>query len=222
MPEPRGNPSLGRLDVISAGAITHGMLFALLRVPGVDAALRVFDDDEFDWPNLNRYLLGRRSSRGENKAMLLAANSHGDLRIEAVPRRYDDNLATRAQLADRVAIGVDDIPSRWRAQRHAPGAVVVGATSHFEVVVSEHFPGTACAGCLYPDGAGDGRPIPTVSFVSAFAGILQAYRLLDAPRREARQTRAAPVNLAGSELVSELGVMPRRGCSAGCTIATGL
>ena len=35
MPEPTGSRDLGRLDVISAGAITHGMLFALLRVPGL-------------------------------------------------------------------------------------------------------------------------------------------------------------------------------------------
>jgi hypothetical protein len=33
MPEPKGRRDLGRLDVISAAAITHGMLFALLRVP---------------------------------------------------------------------------------------------------------------------------------------------------------------------------------------------
>jgi hypothetical protein len=221
-PEPTGSRDLGRLDVISAGAITHGMLFALLRVPGVDAALRVFDDDVFDWPNLNRYLLGRRSLRGENKAELLAADSRHGLPIQAVPRRFDDELAARAELADRVAIGVDDIPSRWRAQRHAPGIVVVGATSHFEVVVSEHPPGMACAGCLYPDGADDDRPIPTVSFVSAFSGILQAYRLLNRPRSGARQTRAAPVNLAGSDPLSELGVMPRRGCPAGCLAIAGL
>ena len=56
---------------------------------------------------------------------------------QLVARAYDDKLAPRVQLARRVAIGVDDIPSRWRAQRYAPGAVIVGATSHFEVVVSE-------------------------------------------------------------------------------------
>jgi molybdopterin/thiamine biosynthesis adenylyltransferase len=196
------------------------MLFALLRVPDLAAGLRIFDHDEFDWPNLNRYMLGRRSDLGENKAELLAAQVRDNIRIEPVPRAYDDELAPRVQLARRVAIGVDDIPSRWRAQRYAPGAVIVGATSHFEVVVSEHIPGTACAGCLYPDGDDHGRPIPTVSFVSALAGVLQAYRLVDAPRRDARQTRAAPLNLAGSEPLTELGVVARRGCPVPCARST--
>lgn len=175
--EPGAHTTIEQLDVISGGAITHGMLFALLRFPGLDADARVFDDDAFDWPNLNRYLLGRQSSQGENKADLLTAFSLPGLRISAVPSRFDDEVAATIALADTMAVGVDDIWSRWRVQRVAPGHVVVGATSHFEVVVSEHPPAAACARCLYPDGEDDGRPIPTVSFVSAFAGILQAYRL---------------------------------------------
>jgi molybdopterin/thiamine biosynthesis adenylyltransferase len=218
VPEPKASRQIGQLDVISAGAITHGSLFALLRVPGVAADVRVFDDDVFDRPNLNRYLLGRRSWRGVNKAEQLATLSLPSLRIEAVPSRFDDELAEQTVLADTVAIGVDDIPSRWRVQRVAPGHVVVGATSHFEVVVSEHPPGAACARCLYPDGDDDNRPIPTVSFVSAFAGILQAYRLLGNPPPSGRQTRAAPVNLAGAEPLVELGVSARPGCEAGCRI----
>jgi hypothetical protein len=215
VPEPMASRQIGQLDVISGGAITHGLLFALLRVPGVAADVRVFDDDVFDWPNLNRYLLGRRSWRGMNKAELLAAPG---LRIEAVPSRFDEELEAHTALADTVAVGVDDIPSRWRVQRVAPGHVVVGATSHFEVVVSEHPPGAVCARCLYPDGDDDGRPIPTVSFVSAFAGILQAYRLLGNPPPSGRQTRAAPVNLAGAEPLIELGVRARPECEAGCRI----
>lgn len=210
---------LGPLDVISAGAITNGMLFALLRVPGIAAELRIFDKDVFDWPNLNRYLLGRRSLLNQPKALLLERYATPTLQVEGVPARFDDELAGRLQLAPLVAVGVDDIPSRWRAQRAALGTVVVGGTSHFEVVVSEHPPGEPCAGCLYRDGEDDGRPIPTVSFVSAFAGIMQAYCLLASaptPKRPARQFRAAPLNLAGSDPIVEFGVARRAVCPAQC------
>jgi ThiF family len=161
MREPTSTHALERLDVISGGAISHGLLFALLRVPEIEAGLRIFDHDQFDWPNLNRYLLGRRSFQGENKAELLAGFSRPGLDITYVPSRFDDGIAAQVALADSVAMGVDDIPSRWRVQDVAPGLVVVGATSHFEVVVSEHPPNTACARCLYPDGEDeDGRSPP--------------------------------------------------------------
>jgi hypothetical protein len=215
--DPRCAPELGPLDVISAGAITNGMLFALLRVPGLSAAVRVFDQDVFDWPNLNRYPLGSQALVGEPKAPLLERYSTPRLIIESVSARFDDRLATSLKLVPLVAVGVDDIPSRWCVQRAAPGAVVVGGTSHFEVIVSEHPIAEPCAGCLYRDGEDDGRPIPTVSFVSTFAGFLQAYRLLTMQGcTHARQTRAAPLNLAGSQPIIELGVPRRLDCPARC------
>jgi hypothetical protein len=213
---------LGQVDVISAGAISQGMLFALLRLPGVAAQLRIFDHDCLDWPNLNRYPLGSASMLEEPKAELLKRYATSAIGIQSVNEKFDDALAERVTLAPLVAVGVDDIPSRWRAQRFAPGTVVVGGTSHFEVVVSEHPPGEPCAGCLYLD---DDEPpadvappaIPTVSFVSTFAGVLQAQRLLTVGgQTSARQTRAAPLNLAGADPLVELGASYRRPCPAGC------
>ena len=218
VPEPTACSQIGQLDVISGGAITHGSLFALLRVPGVAADVRVFDHDMFDWPEYQPVpaweTVVARGQQGGAAGSLFAAKP----RIEAVPTCFDDELGAKTVLADTVAVGVDDIPSRWRVQRVAPGRVVVGATSHFEVVVSEHPPSAACARCLYPDGDDDNRAIPTVSFVSAFAGILQAYRLLGNSPPSGRQTRAAPVNLAGAEPLIELGVSARPECEAGCRI----
>jgi hypothetical protein len=57
-----------------------------------------------------------------------------------------------------------------------------------------------------------------MSFVSAFAGILQAYRLICPRPMGGRQTRAAPVNLAGADPLIELGVSKRRECQTGCLI----
>jgi molybdopterin/thiamine biosynthesis adenylyltransferase len=219
------NPELGAVDIVSAGAITNAMLFTLFRIPRLAAALRVFDDDAFDVANLNRYPLGRRSLQGQPKVDVLAALSTRSVTIDPVARRFDADAAREHKLMDLVAVGVDDIPSRWLAQEHAPGTVVVGATSHFEVAVSEHPPGKPCAGCLYRNGENDGRPIPTVSFVSALAGVLQAWRLVaaDGVASAARQWRAAPVNLAGAEPVTEFGIAPRRDCPVdGCRAGNGV
>jgi hypothetical protein len=211
---PTRSGDLGAIDVISAGAITQGMLFALLRIPDIAAQIRVFDKDTFDWPNLNRYPLGDQGLLKTVKVTLLENFATTDVSIAGIQAPFDEALAPTVTLAPLVMVGVDHIPSRWLVQHHALGTVLVGATSHFEVVVSEHPPGEPCAGCLYRDGEDDGGEIPTVSFVSTFAGILQAHRLLransDPPR--AAQLRAAPLNLAGSHPVMELGVTFRSDC----------
>ncbi|MGA2321757.1 MAG: hypothetical protein ABSG95_13610 [Solirubrobacteraceae bacterium] len=209
---------LGAIDVISAGAMTQGMLFALLRVPDISAQVRVFDDDLLDWPNLNRYPLARQALLEHPKAMLLERYSTSAIEISGIQARFDEHLAGLVKLQSLVAIGVDHIPSRWQAQAAAPGAVVVGATSHFEVVVSSHPAGEPCAGCFYQDDGDDDRAIPTASFVSTFAGILQACRLLSQPseRPRAHLIRAAPLNLAGARPMVELGVARRTNCPAKC------
>ncbi len=218
VPQPMSIGDLGAIDVISAGAITQGMLFALLRIPDISAQLRVFDEDVFNWPNMNRYPLGHQGLLKVPKVEMLQRYATSAITIAGTQARFDEQAARQITLSPLVAIGVDHIPSRWHVQAHAPGTVLVGATSHFEVVVSEHPLDEPCAGCLYRDGDDGGNEIPTVSFVSMFAGILQAYLLLSAasvPSR-AHQIRAAPLNLAGSHPMVELGVAQRADCPANC------
>ncbi len=81
-------------------------------------------------------------------------------------------------LAPRVIVGTDDIPARWAVQRSRPEWLGVGATSHFFTVTSSHTTGQACAGCLHAEDDPGGGLIPTVSFVSYWAGLLLAIRLL--------------------------------------------
>lgn len=212
--------ALGNVDSISAGAITTAALYLLLRVPELRMHLRLIDDDIGAATNLNRYLLLRRSLLDTPKATALATFGTDFVRIESEQMRFDETTQEAIQpLASRVIVGVDDIPSRWRAQEAAPGWLGVGATSHFEVVVSEHSPGLPCAGCLHPhDDAGPSEDIPTVSFVSAMSGFLLAYRLLRTTAGEASssQTLAYPFNLAGERPVWELPVAARRDCPVKC------
>jgi hypothetical protein len=83
-------------------------------------------------------------------------------------------------LADAVLVGVDHIPTRWAAQEARPAWLRVGATSHYHAMSSDHTHGTPCAWCLHSADEPDMGPIPTVAFVSHWAGLLLAWRLVRA------------------------------------------
>jgi hypothetical protein len=174
-------PSLGHVDFISAGAITHASLYTLLRL---DAELRgrVIERKELDPPDLNRYLLALGRHLGLPKVDILASVSRGGLEMTGVEALYDET--TREQLgplAPRVMVGVDHVPSRWLVQSEEPQTLVVGATEGFEALVSFHRPGLSCAGCLHPTQPPDEatRTVPTISFVSFFSGFFQALLLAE-------------------------------------------
>lgn len=178
IPVPENALDLGRTDLVSAGAITQACLFALTRIPRVQMRGRTFDDDITDISNLNRNMLTLVADIGTAKVDVVSGRCGPGIFIEGVPHRFP-GLDANAGLARRVLVGVDDIPSRWSAQRAAPEWVGVSGTSHFSVSSSAHLPGQPCSGCLHPTDDPDGaNPIPTVSFVSFWAGLAMAVRLV--------------------------------------------
>lgn len=214
--------NLGRADAISAGAITTATFFVLTRLKGVRGQFRVFDRDVMGESNLNRYPLLVRRDLGRVKPDVLRDQCWGLIEIEPIRQRFDDALANSiGGLRETAIVGVDDIPSRWAAQRATRGWLSVGGTSHFAALVSEHVPGMPCAGCLHPaDDPGD-ADIPTCSFVSGFAGLLQAHRVtahaLGVP--VAPPVLAYPFNLGALRPVREIGLVARADCPVGCKLA---
>ncbi len=209
----RPEPSLGAFDLVSGGAIANAALFALLRTPDIRGRCRVIDDDESALSNLNRNALLLRSGLGMAKVADLARNG-GDLQIEPLVERYRDGQP----LAAVVLLGVDDIPSRWSAQRRRPDWLGVGATVGFAVQVSSHDATTPCVGCLHPQAGMTDGPIPTVAFVSFWAGLLLALRLLF--REHDRhlsgdQTWFSPLRPEGWEY-ARLGLSAHPGCPVSC------
>jgi len=141
------------------------------------------------------------------------------LRIDPVDVRVtDETIEDLVPLADHVIVGVDDIPSRWLVQRHAPGWVCVGGTSRMEVVVSEHRPDTPCAGCMHPQDEDNQGFIPTVSFVSLLAGVIQAHRLVHyvATNKTLPAVIAYGLGLDGPQPLFPLGQLARADCPVGC------
>jgi hypothetical protein len=213
---------VGPVDFVSAGAITNAALYALLRIPEIRGEFRVLDSDRLAIENMNRYLLALRRHLGREKARVLASYGSGGLHIEAAVAKLTDETANElAPFAARICVGVDDIPSRWVAQRHSEKWLCVGATSHLDTaLVTTHTAGTACAGCAHPpETSAVQGPLPTISFVSFWAGLLQARELLGAAAGvspTAPSWRCAPYGLSNEFGLTPWRIAPRPDCPTDC------
>lgn len=168
--------TLPTFDFVSGGAIANAFFYAMHRLPNVEGRGRVFDDDRSALSNLNRNALLVRSALDAFKVDDLARFGE-QLIIEPQPVRFGEG----APLAEITLVGVDDIRSRWLAQRTNPTWLGVGATEGFNIQVSSHEPGQACVGCLHPVEATISLgPIPTIAVVSFWSGLLLAVRWLRA------------------------------------------
>lgn len=215
-----GESARGHIDVISGGAITNAVIFSVLRAPqvaGVD--LRVIEPDFLDLSNLNRYAMARRAFVGQPKTAMLESYASPMVRIQGLRTRLEP--ATSASLrpwTDKVLVGVDDIPSRWRAQEEARSSWVgVGATSHDYVLVSEHIPGQACAGCTHTRADENEGPIPTIGFVSLWAGLVLALKLLTSNRAtNSSGVHVWPLGLDNPRGLHQFTQSPVTNCPLGC------
>lgn len=222
--EPIAKPTqaLIRADFISAGAITNAAMMALSRVPGLRLRARAFDDDVVGLSNLNRYPLYNTDDLGARKPTALADVVPPAIEVTPVHSRFTrESAAEHAPLADIVLVGADDIPARWVAQEHSPGWLCVAGTTHFEIVISEHLPEGPCAGCIHTeDDPADGE-IPTAAFVSLFAGILQAHRLLAyaSTGETSSPVICWPLALGEANSVHSFGQVANAGCPVRCAAA---
>jgi hypothetical protein len=215
--------ALGEFDCVSGGAITQSVLYALTRLPGVRGRARVIEPDFADLTNLNRYILLLHSHLGAQKAKDLEELCAGTgLAIEPIPKRYEPKEIDAIALRDFALVGVDDIPSRWLVQRARPKWLGIGATTHWSAMASFHLPDEGgCAECLHPLDDPSDAPIPTVAFVSFWAGLLTAVYFL----------RQRSEDLGAADLDQQVYVTPLRPESpvwatvpkrAGCTTCASL
>ena len=173
--------------MISAGAITNTFLSTQLWLPHGPTAMRVLDDDLVELDNLNRCLQFRASNAKQEKIDVLAESSTPSLQITGIAERFTENNREHIlPFAERVIVGVDDIPARWRIQEAQPQNLYIGATTNNEAILTTHHLGEPCAACAHPDPLAlpDGQFIPTISFVSFWAGLLQTCALLEETGRQ--------------------------------------
>jgi hypothetical protein len=211
----------GPVDIISAGAISQACLYAMMRFPNVQMRGRIFDDDVTGPSNLNRNMLTVANDVGSSKVEIIAEHCGPNLHLRPVATRFTCESSNLDKLAPHVLVGVDDIPSRWNVQRAAPGWVAVSGTSHFSVSSSSHSPGSACSGCLHPVDDLAASQIPTVSFVSFWAGLAMAVRLfreaIGSPYSSDRQHLwLTPLRMDQPHAAMWLPVPPHRDCPVQC------
>jgi hypothetical protein len=210
--------NLGVIDIISAGAVSNGFLYTLLRLPDVVGEARVFDRDWSDQSNRNRNMLLIASLEHLTKAALFEHYGRG-LRVDAIPRHFE--ARDLGGLSDQVAVGVDNVRTRWLLAQRRSMWMGVGATSHFNSMSSVHYPYTACAACLHPHDENVPGDTPTISFVSFLAGLFVAADLLiEASGSKAflaaRQRYVTPLKTAGAFYGP---VAPNPGCPARCPVS---
>jgi len=163
---------LGAFDCVSGGAIINATLYVLSRLPGVSGRARIVEPEVGDLSNLNRYSLMRRSAVGQLKAQVLQHLLPPGLEVQAIEKRYEGALLSElGAFSPRVLVGVDDIPTRWKVQEQGPRWLGIGATTHWAAMASYHERGLGCARCLHPRDDPATAPIPTIAFVSFFAGL---------------------------------------------------
>lgn len=216
---PKSAPRIGKIDLISGGAISNALLFILLRLPGVSVDARVIEGDVAELSNVNRYMLLRASHVGSQKTSYLQQSSSSSVSITGVPSWFTETTREDLRpLAPAVLVGADRVEARWLVQREEPEWLCVGATEAAIAETTTHLPGSPCAGCLHPDPLPEGAVIPTISFVSFWAGLLQACELLC--RFEAgstpRRVMVWPFALGGSFHSSAAGLSAAGRCALSC------
>lgn len=218
---------LGPLDIISAGAITQAFLYVLFRLPNIHGDIRLFEGDHGDLSNLNRCQLMRRSHVGWPKTDIVSSAVPDNLSVRTIPHRFEPStLEDYLPMAPYVLVGVDDIPSRWLAQQYTTGWLGIGATHHFFVQTSSHEKYEPCGGCLHPrDEPDNGIPLPTISFVSFWAGLALAVRLIRRTLGKPYGRGQQDLEMATLRLDQDNALLfrpvPRRlDCPVGCSAST--
>lgn len=206
---------LGQFDIISAGAVSNAFLYSLLRLPDVMGNARAFDNDASDHSNRNRNMLLLPEFVGQSKVGLFQHFGAG-ISVDPVARHF--GYADLSKLYDRVAVGVDDIPTRWTLAGARTGWMGVGATSHFESMASVHYPYSACAACLHPQDEVQVGPTPTIAFSSFLAGLMLAVDFLRdlAEAETSLASRYRYLTALQTENPWSSSVVPNPNCPAHC------
>jgi hypothetical protein len=216
------NAQIGNVDVISGGAITHALLYCLLRVPALSANLRVVEEQHAELSNVNRYALLRASDDGKLKTAHLEESAGRGIAVSGVPCLFTKETRKRLlPLSGRVLVGVDDVEARWWVQRENPGWLCIGATGNHLAQLTTHVHGGPCAGCAHPVALSP-QTIPTISFVSFWAGLLQACALLCPTPPASRNIVVYPFALGGPAAMHSHQLVPQLGCRVWCAASRGV
>lgn len=173
-----GPIDLGRLVVVSAGAISQQFLLSLTAVEELSAELVMFDRDHTALSNANRCPYVMIDELGRPKVTAVGDLLPLRIRLTPIPDHLSGETCASVPPGSAIVVGADDISVRHLAQRLDPHWLVIGATSHFLALVTEHPLGEPCAGCAHVRLGDEIAVIPTWSIISFWSGFLVALRVI--------------------------------------------
>jgi Prokaryotic E2 family C/ThiF family len=155
-PSPALPPQLGGDAVlVGAGAIGHGALWALSRLP-VAGRVHVVDPERIELSNMQRYVLSERRDEDAAKATLATRTSAG-LKFEPCDGGIAEFVGARGYQWPAMLLALDSARDRLSAQASLPAWIANAWTQTGDLGVASHsrFGGDgACVGCMYlPDAA---------------------------------------------------------------------
>lgn len=125
---------IDRLDVVSGGALSTALLHVLLRIENLDLRIRLWEPEDADASNLNRYMLLRRSMLPIAKVDMLKQWSTSKISIDTSRNAVDnDTVKKLGAFAPWVFVGTDRVAPRWVVQSTWPDHLIVGGTAGFYV-----------------------------------------------------------------------------------------
>lgn len=152
------NPSVGTVELpdvrlVGAGAIGHGFLWAMARLPW-RGTMHVVDPEPISDSNLQRYVLALARDRGKQKTSLVPRwikTSRGR-KVELHACDWAMHIASAPNhLVDTAISALDSAQARIQLQASLPRRIFNGWTQNGEAGVSRHaFLGEmACLACMY-------------------------------------------------------------------------
>lgn len=146
--------ALGDAVLVGAGAIGHGAIWALRRLP-VAGTVHVVDPERIELSNLQRYVLAERSDENAVKAEFAARESR-QLTLEPYEGALASFVAAEGWTWPAMLLALDSARDRVSAQASLPQWVANAWTQPGDLGLSAHSPfggEGACVGCLYlPEG----------------------------------------------------------------------
>lgn len=188
---------LGRVLLVGAGGISHGLAWVLQWLGWAGVVVAV-DFDPIETSNLNRYFCAFVDDVGANKpATLSSFLSKSSLNVRPLTGSYEclrDSQEIEPNEFSHIVTAVDNVQTRLEVQSDLPRNIVNAGTNAWSFEASRHsFDANACLACLFPPIAGvnygrrvrcgeraDGAeqpPVESYSFVNGLAGAYLALEL---------------------------------------------
>lgn len=233
---PLGNVDVGRVLLVGAGGISHGLAWVLQWL-GWTGFVVVADFDPIETSNLNRYFCAFVDDVGGDKpATLSRFLSNSSLTFRPLTGSYESLRGSQAldpNEFSHIVTAVDNVPTRLEVQSDLPRSIVNAGTNAWSFDASRHsLENSACLACLFPprQGVNYGRrvrcgqpmdgaeqpPVESYSFVNGLAGAYLALEL--AAVTKAADVAMVPQRFHGSGLHIDSIVAENRNKDSQCIL----